>query len=315
MGGVGSEEVCRRGRWMVVAVWMTCVVMVMGCDRENKKDPSQSDPYRITDIEINGAHEREHWAPGDEHITRWFDAALYASDRGISRRQSGMNMQVTVHHRVRIEPLRRGARLVVDVDAEARRNSVSAEAPMVTLQATAQYRHLLARGRPSDKVLHALSRTLGRQAVDDVVTQLRLRARVRQSEANQLARWIADDDVDRATRRYAIRRALIYAPENLEPTLVDVAAGDDDEMVISAARALREIDSEHAAHAMMAVAQKLSRDEDYERFLEVLPLLGKLDAPWVSIYLETVAEAHRVPRVRSRASSLAAERPPVLEER
>ncbi len=295
-------------------MWILLVAALVGCDEKKSVDASQSNPYRITDIEINGEQERQSWAPGDEHITRWLDAALFASDRGLSRRKEGMNMRVVVHHQVRLEPLRRGARLVVDVDAEARRNSVSSEAPMVTLTASTQYRHLLARGRPTDQVLYALSRTLGRQAVEDVVTQLRLRARVRQTNPAHLSRWITDEEVHASSRRYAIRRALIYAPRNLEPALLEVVESNDEEMVVSAARALHELESERAAYVLMDVAQQLSRDEEYDRYLRVLPLVGQLDAPWVSIYLETVAEAHRVPRVRNRASSLVADRPPVLQD-
>lgn len=73
---------------------------------------------------------------------------------------------------------------------------------------------------------------------------------------------------------------------------------------MAAARALYIIDRPASARALMNVAQRMSRDRDYERYLSLLPLLGELEEPWVALYLETVAEAHRIRRVREQARAL-----------
>ena len=289
-----------------MALTVIAAIGLSACDNDGGEDPIRSEPYRIGAVEVNGDAEREEWAFGDEHISRWTNAALEDSDRGISQKKEGMEMRVVIHHRVRLVDVGSGARLVIDVDARAQRSVVNSEDPMVTIRADAQYRHLLARGRPADGVLHALSRTLGRQAVDDVVHQLRLRARIRQSDTAELASWIEDDQIDDSVRRYAIRRALIYTPDGLEEALVNVTHDADDEVAPKAARALVEMESDDAPRAAMRVAQRLSRDEEYDRFLQMLPLLAELDEPWVEIYLETVAEAHSIRRVRSRARSVMA---------
>ena len=283
-------------------------VALAACDDDDGLDPVESEPYKIASLQINGEGTSYPWAPGDQHLTNWLEDALHASHRGISRSQDGMEMNLTVHHRIELQELQRGARLVINIDAIAERGLVDSESPMVTVRARARFRHLLARGAPSESVLYALSRTMTQQAVDDVVQQLRLRARVRQMSPAELSRWIDDDEIDANVRRYAIRRALIYRPPHLEPTLVNVVDHGDDEVAPAAARALFELESDRAPHALMNVAQSLSRDGDYDRLLNLLPMLGELDEPWIALYLETVADAHGVARVRARARSVVGER-------
>lgn len=311
MRGVGAGSAgATIGRPVGVIVWIVWIitVLVAGCDGDETPDASQLEPYQIAAVEIsddNGEQQpRPAWSPGDTDVTRWVEAALHDSHRGISRRDDGMEMRVVFHHRIDLEQVRGGHRLVVGVDAQAERQVVDNDSPMVTLTGRAKYGHFFAENRDTQDLLNAMSRTLLRQAIDDVVDQLRLRARVRQLDASRLVDWIDNDELRASVRHYAIRRALIYTPDGLEDTLKKAVEQSDDEMAVYAARALFELDSDRAAHALMEVAQRLSRDKKYDEYMELLPLLGKVDAPWVAIYLKTVADAHRIPRVRRQASAV-----------
>ena len=298
----GGGVVSARWRPWTAAILVMGLSMVLGCDGDDYS--STDEPYRIGAMELNGDGEFHEWAPGDEHVSRWFDEALGDSDRGVSSSAEGMEMDLSVHHEVRLVELEHGARLEVDVEAQATRSVVSSSSPMVTLSAEANYQHPLARGRPSEQVLHALSRTMGHQAVGDVVEQLRLRARIRQSSSAEVAELIADKRADEEERLYAIEHVVQTKTKSAVPGLEQAVEDQNLDVSTAAARALYALEADSAAHGLMHVAQRLSRDKEYDRYLQLLPLLSQLDAPWVSIYLETVAKAHQAPRIRERVRSV-----------
>ena len=277
-------------------------VCILGCDRE-VVDASEVGPYAVAEVQVINDVERPGWAPGDDQMSTWFGEALGLSEKGLSAGPEGMAMRATLHHRVELRELPRGARLTVYVDLQAERSVISDEEPMVTLLARAERRHILARGMPSEEVLQGLSYALGRQAVDDAVLQLRLRAQIRQMEPAGLVAWVGDEELPDAVRRYAIRRAALHQPPGLEEALIEVAYQAPNQVAASAARALHAMESERATHLLMDVAQRASRDEEYDLYLGLLPLLADLDEGWVNIYLQTVARAHSVARVRVEAQA------------
>ncbi len=300
-------EAGAKGSPVLVAVIVSLMVM-MGC-RGDPADAADVEPYQVVEIEISGTTdiEEQGWGPVPESLERWLASSLAGSNRGITAEKEGMEMRAVVEHGVHLIPRREGALLRVDMKMQLERMAVENGAPMVVLTASAEYRHPFALGQPTKGVLDPISRILARQAVDDLVGQLRDQAVVRQTLGPELARWVNCEETSNSARLLAIQRVVVTAPEDGpaagEAALAEAARDVDDDVAEAAARALYELRAEGAAYGLMRVAQRLSRDQKYDRFMALLPLLGRLEVAWVEIYLETVARAHRIRRVRQAAGT------------
>ncbi len=298
-----------KGLVMAIAA----LFVIVGCDRNEECELHLSNPYKIGELELNGVDEMQPWAPEDADVLRWVERALDDSHRGISRSEGGMEMRATLSRRVQLEQFADRSRLIVGLEAQVERVIVPSGAPMVFLTADVEYRHTMAERAPSEEVLRALTRTLERRAVGDVVNKLRLRARIRQSGPAELSSWVTDSSIPATERIYAMRRAQHQGSTQIEKALSEAAADEDVHVAVAAARTLLEMESARAAHQLMAVAQRMSRDREYDHYLELLAMLGRLDDAWISIYLETVADAHRFQGARARARELVADRPPPVQ--
>lgn len=292
----------------------TVVAASAGCDGDDTTavDQHRVEPYQIAAVDIDIGGDDEEWTPANEEVQQWFDDAVDDSHRGLSRRQAGMGMHATVYHRTRLQPMAGGARIAVDVDAHLHRSLLATGDSMINLRATATAQEELSGRHPSHHRLRRIAHDLGKEAQAEVVDRLRLRARLEQYGDDRLAAWIGDDRLGNAQRQIAIEWAIdedVAVDDALRGALVKSADGDDDDLVWAACRALVALDVDGAERIVMERAQRYSRDKKYDRFLDYLPLLGRLDAAWISIYLETVAEAHAAPQVRDEARSIVADRP------
>ena len=115
---------------------------------------------------------------------------------------------------------------------------------------------------------------------------------------------IRQEEQARSARLLAIEQVVFAEEKSAEEALFDASQGEDLEVALAASRALYQLKSEQAGRALMGVAQRTSRDRHYEIYLEILPMLAELHEPWIHLYLETVAEAHRLRRVRESVRSL-----------
>jgi len=289
--------------------------MSAGCDSDDDPavDQRSVEPYQIRAVDIDIGGDDEAWAPASDEVRQWFGDAVDDSHRGLSRRSAGMGMHATVYHRTRLQPTTGGARIAVDVDAHLHRSLLATGDSMINLRATATTDEELSGRHPSHHRLQRIAHSLGKEAQQEVADRLRLRARLEQYGDDRLANWIDDDRLSSAQRQIAIEWAAdedVAVDDALRRALVNSTDGDDDNLTWAACRALVELDVDGAERIVMERAQRYSRDNQYERFLDYLPLLGRLDAAWISIYLETVAEAHAAPQVRDEARSIVADRPP-----
>lgn len=297
-----------RGAFASSFMWAVVAVLALsGCRSAGAVDEAQRGPYRVASVEVEAVDSEQmvaDWAPVTEVVERWFEKALRDSDRGVSRQEAGMAMRARVQHRARIDNRRDGARLIVVIEVELERTDVVESASAVRLVAKSEFRHPFALGQPSRPLLVPISHTLTRQAVDHAVAQLRDQAVVRQALGEELVERINDPRSAESARVLAIERLVRLAPDGASAALAVAAQDKDEEVAMAAARALFNVDRASSAQTIMKVAQRMSRDRDYERYLALLPLLGELDEPWVALYLETVAEAHRIRRVREQARAL-----------
>ena len=302
-GGVGGLS-----RWiaavMIGLVWM-------GCDRDGEEPGVHQGPYSVVDIHLEQAEGADGWAPGDERVHRWFQEVLEESKRGMANGGEGFPVEARLRHGVRIDELDGATQLIVELDVAITEVGAAGGAPVLSMSTEAEFFHPLSEDHPDDDVLQAVSATLGRQAVEETVDQLRNLAEIKQGESWELVRWSRTSGFGKERRLLAIQELAHRDVEGAEATLKRATESESPKVAVEAALAMYKLDRDQAAHPLMDVAQRMSRDEEYEHYLRLLPVVGKLDEPWVSIYLETVAQAHTDYRVRQKARSLSAERPPI----
>lgn len=315
MIGYGGTSLCASRAVVCLGVFLMLTAGCGGCSETG--DESERGPYRVGEVEIvaddwAGPGDQD-WGPISEHVGQWLEVALQDSERGLTRHGQGMEMRATVHHGIQVRENGGRAMLHVDVEILLERALIDEDSPMVVLSAQAQYRHPFALGRPSRGVLDPISRTLTRRAIDDVVGQLRDQAVVRQTMAEQLASRIGDADLSESARLLAIGLVAKANPGNAEEALAEATRDPHDAVAVAAAISLYEMKSDQAAYGLMNVAKRMSRDREYDTYLELLPLLGDLNVDWVNLYLETIAEAHRIGRVRDSVRSLLNDEPGLPE--
>lgn len=288
-------------------VWtLPVVLMVVGCKPGPQADGAQRGPYRVVEVEVQERARGDgvDWAPASEALEGWLERAFRESDRGVSLDGDGLAMGARVNYVAQIENRRGGARLVVEVEVELERLQVGEGESDVVLVAKSEFRHPFALEQPSRPLLVPVSHSLARQAVDDAVGQLRDQALVRQALGEELVEKLNDSKTAESARVLAIERIVSVVPHGAVAALSAAADDPDVEVALAAARALFAIERQASARAVLKVAERMSRDRDYERYLSLLPMLGELDEPWVALYLETVAEGHRIRRVREQARAL-----------
>jgi hypothetical protein len=265
--------------------------------------------YSVVDVAIQTSAEESvrSWLPEPEAAGRWLDRGLRSSERGLSATEGPVKLRATLNYTAYVLPRPQGTTLRVDVDLQLEAD-VDNHGEVLLLVASRQQRHALASHRPKEDLLVPLSRTLLHQAISEVLEELRDQAEVHLSPGDELTAWITNEGIAPSARRLAMLRASGAIDANSEAALLVASAHEDHQIALTAAQALFEAGSARAPHVLMRIAQQLSRDRLYDEYLEVLPLLHSLDEPWIALYLETVAEAHRMPRVRKLARDLIADR-------
>ncbi len=309
-----------KGSGSVSLMAVVCVIGfwggLVGCDDEARDAAT----YRVTTVEAESDN-GDGWRPSGDQIEGWVDEALADSDRGLRVGRMGPGLEMTVVTDTDVRGAEGSERLVVEVDGRVQRPVVTPGASMVEFRADTRIAHVFADGPPSEPQLHALSRALNRSAVEAVVDELRDRALVDHLDPLELAVQIADPGQEEKARKMAIDRAVVEGvgaggevDEVVERGLVKAVRTGDDAVVVDAAQAVVDLEIDDAGRMLLDEIQRLSRDGDYGRMIDLLPILAELDALWISIYLETVAEAHAAPHVRKTARELAEERAPVAEQ-
>lgn len=306
VGGVGD-----LGALWIVAVGIGgLVVLGAGCDGDEPPGPRDG-PYAVVDVEWETDDDAQSWAPRGEQYRDWFQGAVDHSQRGLSNGGDGFAVTAKIHHTASVEERDGSPQLVVEIQTDLVEEVRPDDEPSLTLTTEAEFLHPLSKKHPTDQVLMQVSRTLGKEATEKIVEQLRHQARVRQGEAWELVRWTRASTMEDEKRLLAMREMVRRQVEGAGPALRTAADDESTAVAAGAAEALYDLESDGAAHAVMDVAQRMSRDEHYDEYLRLLSVVGKLDAPWVSIYLETVAQAHSDYRVRQKARSISAERPSI----
>lgn len=310
MGAVGGA-----GDVIKILCCTASVALVAGgCQLGAEEPGGEHEPYQIESIEVDVSGDADDWGPADEQVEQWFDSSLRSSNRHLTRQVPGMPMTATLHYDAQLQKMDRGSKLVLDIDAQTIRRATPAGEPTVVLAADARYLHPLSEPRPADPILEKMTHTLGRQAIDEVVDQMRAAARIRQAKVWQLVLWSSAAYADEATRTLSIGELATRQVRGAEPILIELVDDSSSEVAIEAARALHALGSGRAEHVIMDLLQQMSRDEQYDEYLQLVPIVAKMDAPWISIYLETVAAAHTHYRIRQRARSLSKKRPDPLED-
>ncbi len=291
----------RRGVGIVLcaALW--------SCAADEEEPPG----FTVGEVEVRGSGERAErgWLPQEETVEGWVRRGLGESERGLRQGEEGQEeLRGTVRYTAYILSRPKGSTLRVDVDVQLEGDVWDGQT--VALMVSRQKRQALSQRRPDDELLRPMSRALVRQAVEEAVEEARDQAEVEVATPEELRNWILGDGSTSARKR-AIRRARWVDDDQTLGAVVAVARHGEDELSVAAARVLLERGSPEAGRALMRIAKQLSRDRKYDEYLEVLPLLNGLDEAWIDLYLQTVAEAHRAPRVRKRAQELVAGRGPV----
>lgn len=295
-----------HGRGAVLAALIAVVIGAgaVGCDDE----PDSPRAYQIVDIDVDVDGDDDRWLPDQRRVQMWFTSAVGDNQGLVSTNNDGEPMRATLTQRMRHHNDGVSTRLVVAVEAELSRVAVSDNDTAITLQARSSADKVLAAAEPADRQLHQTGRALTVEAVETAAEKLELRARLRHWGNRQLLEWIGDDTTDTRRRMVAIDWLIDgqvgIDDRRLRPVLADATATDDDDVAVTAARAMVHLDLDNAAHVLMDRAQSASRHGDYDRYLRLVPLLDELDEEWISIYLHTVADAHAQPRVRSEVRSV-----------
>lgn len=302
-GDLEHHGIRRLTAWLLVVI--TGVATACDDHEEERADEQIPEVLRVADVEVETSGEDEQWSPDAERVDDWFNRALQESDLGLSADEGDVEMKVHLHHRTHLQEASEDQRMAVHVDARAVRRVVGNGEPMISLEAEATEASLIGEQHPSVLRLHHENEQVGREAVGRAVDKLRLRARLEGGGTERLLAWIEDETADTDKRVIAIDWAVDRQLEGavVRPALVEALQADDPEIVGRACRALVELEVEGAAHLVVDRAQQLSRQDQYEAYLEVVPVLGELDERWISIYLQTVARAHDDPRVRQKARS------------
>lgn len=296
------------GRLLIV--WVSLVwgcALGAGCSRGAQAEEAPGGPYRVVAMQVMEEGEdvgrvgSQGWAPEPGRVQEWWERALVASDEGLSRAGGSEGVKGRLVYRVTLNQALEGSVMVVRVEGHLGSEVVGGDGEMVSMRAKHVVRHPLVSDRPPEALLGALGRTLLRQGVEEVVEGLRAQALVYQARGGELGRWCADEEAEASARLLAVQRVVEGAVEEAEDALIQAAGGGDEEVAFAAAQALWEMESEGAARALTELAERMSREQRYDDLVGLLPKLGTLSTPWVAVYLETLAEAHHVSRVREQA--------------
>ncbi|TXD34187.1 hypothetical protein FRC98_19335 [Lujinxingia vulgaris] len=278
-----------------------------GCSRGAQAEEAQGGPYRVVAMQVMeeggevGGVGVQGWAPEPVRVQEWWERALRESDEGLSPQGGGEGLKGRLMYRVKLNQALEGSVLVVRVEGRLEQEAVRGDGKAVSMRAQHVVRHPLVSDRPPEALLGALGRTLLRQGVDEVMEGLRAQAMVYQAAGGELGRWCADEEALASARLLAVQRVVEGAVEEAEEALIEAAGGRDEEVAFAAAQALWEMESSGAARALTELAERMSREQRYDDLIGLLPKLGTLSTPWVAVYLETLADAHHVSRVREHA--------------
>ncbi len=289
-------------------IWLAgCAILFgCGCDAAASEEPSQTTPsipgptpLSITSLDLALQSDAETPLQLSHSIVErhfWRNLQSTPADDAIS-------VELEITHGIYYRSRQRGGELIVDLKAR----SVGDDAPLLLRASAREYRPL-ALGRRDDNALQSLALLMLPQAMESLVQQIQLRAQVASADRSTLGDWITNDE--REMRLAAIREAVSRGtPPPLDQALDEAVDDEDRKVALRAARALHASDSPLAVHAMMRLAQRLSRDGHIDDMMTLLPPLSRLDEPWVHLYLETVEEAHPQRRVRQRVRQLRLDAP------
>ncbi|WP_199589760.1 hypothetical protein [Lujinxingia litoralis] len=277
-----------------------------GCSTKAQAEEAQSGPYWVQSVqvleEVSGeVAQRPGWVPEAQRVEEWWLRALRESEQGLSGQGGVKGLKSQVRYQVRLAQALEGSVLVVRVEGQAEPAVSREREEAVSMRAQHVVRHPLVSDRPPEALLGALGRTLLRRGVEEVMAGLRAQARVYQASAGELGKWCADDGAEASARLLAVQRVVAGAVMQAEEALAEAARGSDEEVAFAAAEALWELESRGAARALTELAERMSREQRYDDLIGLLPRLATLSTPWVAVYLETLAEAHDVARVREQA--------------
>ncbi len=308
MCAVGGVDDLKKvlGGLMVMGILAS---MLGGCEDSEEEPGLEDGPYVVVSVELQESEDAERWVPGEEDARRWFQEVLRKSERGLAEEGSGLPVRVILEKELRLREMGSKKQLVMEFRAQVVESQLSGVVPELELTTEAEYVHALKEERPDDEVLEAMSNSLGRKAAQESMDVLRLLAVVRQGEPWELVRWSRTSTFGEEKRLLAIQELARREVAGAVPVLKTATKAESAAVAVEAAEALYALKRNDAAHLVMDVAQRMSRDEYYDEYLRLLSTVGKLDEPWVSIYLETVAQAHTNYRARQKARTLSAERP------
>ena len=291
----------------MVAVLLAAAAMILmgsGCD----DDEPHSEGYRIVDIEVDADDGDDPWMPAEKRVQMWFASAVGDDNGLVSTRTDGRDVTAELTHRVRRHSDGNATRLVVDVNVRLRPAINSDDNQPASLHADTMLDEVISDANPDNGQLSRTARQLSVRSVEKAAEQLELRARLDRGEDRQIVDWIADESADPLRRKQAMQwvadATVTVDNFRVQPKLVEATEDEHHGVAITAGRTLVAIDADDAAHLVMDRAQEASRSGDYDRFLQWTPLLDELDEQWISIYLQTVADAHDEPRVRQKVRHL-----------
>lgn len=314
MGGAMRGGIAWMASFLMMLAAVVIVATIGHCDDETETD-SDSDHFQIVAIDVDTVGDDD-WIPDGDRIELWFSTALNG-DELLSTQRDGTPMRARLNHQVRRHDGSEATRLVVDVDVRLDRIVTSSNDQTEEIRASATTDRLVMGSDPSPTSLLHLSRRLGIEAIAAATEKLGLRARIATQGEEVLLDWIGDtEDKEPTNRLLAIDWAVDTAladDTRLETVLAETTGDEDADVAVAAGKALLDIEADRAAHLLLERTQQASRDQDYDLHIRLLPLLGKLDEKWISIYLQTVAEAHDERRVRNVARSVVDEEQPAAE--
>lgn len=280
---------------MVLFLWTGC----SGCAQARAGSP---ETFVIAEFEFAG--DSPAWGPDKEVVTLWFEQALRSSDRGFKAQGEGLALRAQVDYRLLVIERPRGALLRIDVDVQLEPIFQGEGLSIPAITASVQHRHPFAVPIPSEALLAPLSQTLLRDGIDKVVLSLRDQAVVRLTLERNLGAAIRSEEHSTPARLIAIDRVVSAEILEAEDALLVATESSEPEIATAAARGLHRLKTPSSSKALLKVAQRMSRDRHYEHFEALLPLLATCQEPYIHLYLETVADAHRLRRIRDQARQL-----------
>lgn len=285
----------RHGWWGAVAVLLLCACTASASEegaREAEHRLEGATPLGVASLDVvHRAGVEPDIQVSHSLVERHFWGHLEAGE------SPAHVVDLVISHGTYYHSRQRGGELIVKLHAQT-----IGDAADLRLQATAREYRPLAMDRDNDALRSLAAITLPR-AMETLVAEIEIAAQVSTADQRTLGAWIDGDDRD--FQLAAIREAVARgAPPPLDQRLDEAADHPDREVALQAARALYASESPRRTHAMMRLAQRLSRDGHIDDLLTLLPPLSRLDDPWVHLYLDTLERAHEHHRVRERVRQI-----------